>query len=133
MILDKGMILCDAQTLSISGAASNMSTVLDIGKAGDAHKELFLVITCTASCTGTGTTNIQLRTHTATITTGLGTVLWQTGAVDADVVLIKGKQYKLRIPRGLKRYVALEFVNTATEAVGTFDASFVETPDTNDE
>ena len=132
MILDKSMILCDAKTLSISGAASNISTVLDLTKAGDADCELFLVITCTIACTGVGNINIQLRTHTATITTGLGTVLWETGAVDGDVVLIKGKQYKLRIPRGLLRYVALEFAATASEAVGTFDAQIVKNIDTND-
>lgn len=132
MILDKSNILCDAKTLSISGAASDMSTVLDLAKAGDADCELFLVITCTTACTGTGTLNIQLRTHTATITTGLGTVLWETGAVDADVVLVAGKQYKLRIPRGLKRYVALEFVGSASESAGTFDAVLVKNMDTND-
>jgi len=108
-----------------------MSTVLDLLKAGDAHDELFLVVTFTTAPAGSGTINTQLRTHTATITAGVGTVLWETGAV-AHTTNVAGKSYKLRIPRGLLQYVALQFVSSATLTAGTVDAQIVKGIDTND-
>lgn len=132
MILDKSLVLCDAQALDTTGGATNtMSTVLDLVKAGDANCAPWLVVTFTTAPAGSGTINIQLRTHTATITAGVGTVLWETGAV-AHTTNVAGKSYKVRIPVGLLRYAALQFVSTATLTAGTVDASFVNTPDTND-
>jgi len=132
MILDKSLILCNAQALPTdSGATNAMSTVLDLLKAGDAHDELFLVVTFTTAPAGSGTINTQLRTHTATITAGVGTVLWETGAV-AHTTNVAGKSYKLRIPRGLLQYVALQFVSSATLTAGTVDAQIVKGIDTND-
>ena len=133
MILDKSLSLCDAKALDLTGGATNtMSTVLDLTKAGDAHHELFLDITFTTAPVGSGTIDIQLRTHTATITAGLGTILWSTGAT-AHTVNVKGKTYRLRLPRGVLRYLALQFTSTATLTAGMVDANLVETPDTNDE
>lgn len=132
MILDKSLILCDAQALDTTGGATNtMSTVLDLTKAGDADCEMFLVVTFTTAPAGSGTINIQLRTHTATITAGVGTILWESGAI-AHTTNVAGKQYKLRIPRGLLRYLALQFVSTATLTAGTVDANIVKNIDTND-
>lgn len=143
MILDKSLILCSAQALSTTGGATDtMSTVLDLAAGvdtskvtgfgkGDADCELFLVVTFTVAPTGSGTIDIQLRTHTATITAGVGTILWSSGAV-AHTVNVVGKSYKLRIPRGLLRYAALQFVSSATLGAGTVDAQIVKGIDTND-
>ncbi len=131
MIQDKELIISAAQAFTSQGTVVG-TNVIDLGVAGDAHDELFFVVqTQTAAASaGSATLNIKLLTSAAE---NLATpvVLYETGAL-AYTEFTLGKEIKFRIPRGLLKYVGVNFVLAGADlTAGKFNVFLTKGIDTN--
>ncbi len=132
MYIDKEHEFSDAQAVTTAEATDSTNTI-DLGAAGDADSELFLVVQVdtTVSSTGNATVTFALQTSAAA-DFDPATTLWQSAAI-AKATLVAGYEVaKLRLPRGLKRYLKL-VITPAVEALnaGKFTAFLTPNIDTN--
>lgn len=131
MIIDKENEFSSAQAETT--VATHASTKdIDLGKAGDAATELYLVI-CVhtkVESEGNATINLQLITS-ASADLSNPVTLWETGAL-AKTVFTKGKKWTLRVPKGALQYLRVNYViDTAVLTAGKFNAFLTPVPDTN--
>lgn len=130
MILDKENLFSDAQAVTATAPSTNvidLGAVRDVGKGNEL--ELLIAVTTTVlAAGGASTTTFSLQTDTAE---GFGTAvtLWTSAAIGkAD--LVAGYQIKVRVPRGVKRYLRLLYtVATNDLTAGAFTAGILLDPD----
>lgn len=131
MIIDKDLEFSDAQaeTTVTTHASTND---IDLAVAGNAAKELYLLVGIHTAPTSSGsaTINIQLITSASANMAGAVT-LWETGAVAYDnAIFALGKQFIVRIPQGALRYLRVNYViGGAALTAGKFNAVLVESVD----
>ncbi len=135
MYIDYQLEMANAQA-ETTVAAHISTNVIDLGVAGDADEELFLVVQIDAAVTSDGSATVAFKLVTSDVATldGAGAVtLWETAAI-AKATLVAGYQVaKVRVPRGLKRYVGLfATIGTAALTGGTFSAFLTKNIDNND-
>lgn len=118
MLYDKQLEFGSAQTLVHVAATRTVSTnIIDTTVAGDPAEEMYAVIqigTVVASL-GAATVTFKLETHTAADFAAERTVLWEVTLPKAT--LVAGYEIKLRVPRGMLRYLAI------THTINSFDTT----------
>ncbi|MEG1825114.1 MAG: hypothetical protein RRY12_10780 [Cloacibacillus sp.] len=105
MILDKENMFSNEQTLSAAAVSTN---VVDLGVAGDAYVAPWLVVNIAAALTGTLGFELQTSdTENFTATTVLASV---AAAARSGT----GRVAAMRIPKGAKRYLRVEYKGTVS-------------------
>ena len=124
MIIDKNLLFSDAQA-ETTVAAHDSTNYIDIAVAGDANKELYLVVSVNTTCTSTGSATVQLKMLTDS-TTGWSSpvTVFDSGAIAVASLVAGYKICEVRIPKGkLERYTKLTYtIATAALSAGKFDA-----------
>ena len=136
MILDKSLLLSDAQAVTTTAASTN---VIDTGAEGQAIEPgswVYVNISTAFTIAGaTKTVQAQLQTGTSA-TMADGVTLATSAAV--STVTAGSPIMKLKVPLGLKRYVRLYYTMGGTASAGNIDAficnnvPFLITDDDND-
>ncbi len=134
MILDKNLILSDAQAETSTGTYLS-DNIIDTVKVGDAVNELYFVAYVETACTsgGSATVEIQLVTD-SDVNIGSPTVLWSSGAIPKASLVDKYCFGIVRLPKPEKveRYIAARIiVGTAALTAGKFDIYLTDNPQTN--
>jgi hypothetical protein len=131
MILDKNMLFSDAQA-ETTVAAHASDSYIDIVKAGDAEKELYLVIRVNTAVTSGGAATVQFKLETDDNSSfSSAATVWDSGAI-AKATLVQGYTVvMMRIPKNkLERYTRVTYtIGTAVLTAGAFDAYLTMTPD----
>ena len=113
MYLDKQNLFSDKQAVAATAAATD-SVDLGKGDAGPAEQASLFVGVDGAS--GTGTLTVELLTADACAANGTLTspVTVATFPVGNDTLKTGGKAVAVRLPHGMKRYAALNYVVSGT-------------------
>lgn len=129
MIIDVKQKFSAAAGDTPTSVATLVSTnVLDLGSAGDAGDELYLLVqvkTTFDSAEEDATLQVKLYTDND-VAFGSATLLMETGAI-AEATLVAGyRVIAVRLPKGCERYLRLSYV-TATHdfTAGALDAMLV--------
>lgn len=124
MILDAQNTFSDAQAVTASAASTNIidtAASRDIG-AGE-PMELIVICTETVTASGSATVTVQLRTDTAS-NMGSAQVVAQTDAIGKASLTAGTEVFRIKLPRGLKRYIDLYYsVGTGPLTAGKFTAA----------
>lgn len=132
MIIDKDNEFSDAQAETTIATHASTNDI-DLGVAGDAANELYLVICVHTKyeSDGAATVNFQLSTSAVETTHTNPVILWQTGVL-AKTELTKGKKWIVRVPKGALQFLRVnEIIGTAVLTAGKFNAFLTPVPDTN--
>lgn len=127
MIIDKELQVSAAQVVTASAASENY---IDLQAAGDAlGKEPYLVIQVREAADSSGdaaTVAFSLQTDTDSgFATALET-LYSSAAIAQASLTLNSEPVKIRLPRGLKRYLRVYYtVGTENLTKGKFDAFIV--------
>jgi hypothetical protein len=127
MIIDKDLILSDAQAVTASAASDNY---IDQGAAGDAVRPCILKVMCntTADSTNdTATVVVSIQTDDnssfstpATLATSASFAIGDAG------VTAGGSVMEVALPAGLQRYIRVYYtIGTQNLTAGKFDAFIV--------
>ena len=131
MILDKNLEFSDAQAETTTATHASTNDI-DLEVAGDATKELYLIVGVHTAPTSSGsaTINIQLITS-ASANMSEPVTLWETGAVAYNnAIFALGKSFVVRMPQGAKRYLRVNYIIAgAALTAGKFNAFLTPTPD----
>ena len=136
MILDKNLILSDAQEAKTAGFSQN---IIDTVEVGDAVNELYFVAYVETECVGSGaggagSVEVKLVTENELTNNNFNNpdILWTSGAV--PVANLKDKycfgMVRLPKPEKVKRYIGAQIVPT-TIASGKLDIYLTDNPQTN--
>lgn len=116
MILDANLLFSDAQ--KITGTAT--SEVVDLKAPGDAVGQELLIRAVVGEAFA-GLTSLQIKIQTSADDSTWEDVLLTPAIVAAK--LTKGKEIlAVRVPKGLKRYVRLNYTVSGTASAGTLTA-----------
>ena len=136
MILDKNLILSDAQDANAPAFSEN---IIDTVKVGDAVNELYFVAYVETEFVGSGTdgagsVEVKLVTEDELTNNNFSDpdILWTSG--DVPVANLKDKycfgMIRLPKPEKVKRYIGAQIVPT-TIASGKLDIYLTDNPQTN--
>lgn len=136
MILDKNLILSDAQDANAPAFSEN---IIDTVKVGDAVNELYFVAYVETEFVGSGTdgagsVEVKLVTEDELTNNNFSDpdILWTSG--DVPVANLKDKycfgMIRLPKPEEVKRYIGAQIVPT-TIASGKLDIYLTDNPQTN--
>ncbi len=136
MILDKNLILSDAQDANAPAFSEN---IIDTVKVGDAVNELYFVAYVETEFVGSGTdgagsVEVKLVTEDELTNNNFSDpdILWTSG--DVPVANLKDKycfgMVRLPKPEKVKRYIGAQIVPT-TIASGKLDIYLTDNPQTN--
>jgi len=133
MILDKSLLLGDAQAITTSAASTN---VIDTLAAGDAIKSNWFVVVVTtafATAAGAATVTFQLQSDTAEgFTSSDAVTLAATSAISKDTLVAGYIAYRVRVPTGAKRYIrAYAVAGGSNISAGKVTWGLVSDPDIN--
>ena len=128
MLIDDELVFMDKKAVTATAA----SKVIDCGSGGDAvNNELFLRVICNEAATAAGDATLTLALRTSDTVSGTGDstalaspkTLMLTGAI-AKADIVKGATLlEVRLPKGLKRYLDVNFtVGTGPLTAGKFTA-----------
>ena len=125
MILDKKNIFCENQVITESAASENF---INQEEAGDAYgsSELFLVISTTDAFTGATSMEIALQTDDNSSFSS-PKILFSTGVILEASLTANTVLAKVRLPKGLEKYIRLYMTVDGTHSKGKLNA-FI-TPD----
>lgn len=116
MILDANLLFSDAQEIT----STANSTVVDLKAPGDAVGQE-LLIRAVVGETFTGLTSLQVKIQTSGDNSAWEDVLLTPAIVAAK--LTKGAEIlAVRVPKGLKQYVRLNYTVSGTASAGTLTA-----------
>lgn len=126
MIIDKLLVLNDAQAVTTTAASDNY---IDTLAAGDAYEALFAEFLIDTAFTGNSAT-IQFELQCDDNTSfSSPTTLFLTGAI-ADTVLVAGYRVaQVRIPFGCERYIRAKYTVAGTAVAGKIDCRLVKDVD----
>ena len=133
MLMDSRFEFSTAQAITATADSENH---IDLGAAGDADEELYLICrvgTALASGDTDGTLVIGIETDD-NASFSSGTTLAASAAI-AEASLTANKEvFTIRMPRGLERYVQLTYTvgGTGDFTSGTVDAFVTKKPQTAD-
>lgn len=134
MILDKNLILSDAQAKTSTGTYLS-DNIIDTVKVGDAVNELYFVAYVETACTSGGSATVEIKLVTdSDVNIGSPTVLWSSGAIPKASLVDKYCFGIVRLPKAnkLERYIAAQIViGTAALTAGAFDIYLTDNPQTN--
>jgi hypothetical protein len=114
----------DTSTTPVTTAGRYAGTALDLAVAGGnpGPGELQVQVQVNTTFTGGTSVAVSLETHTANDFTSARTVLVATAAI-ADASLVAGATLlTVRLPPGLKRYLAVVLTGVGTHSAGKVDA-----------
>lgn len=121
MIIDSSLEFSVAQALTTTAVSTN---VIDTGAAHDEGigEDTYINVKTNAALTGGTSLQIVVQTSTdnSTFTDVLQTPAILTAALTANTVIAQ-----IELPRGLNRYVRLNYVIAGTYAAGTVSAALV--------
>ncbi len=125
MILDVKQKFSAAAGDTPTSVATLVSTnVIDLGSAGDAGEELYLLVQVKTAFDSTeedATLQVQLHTD-SDVAFGTAVLLFETGAI-AEASLVAGYRIiGVRVPKGCKRYLRCSYIT----AVHAFTAGALE-------
>ena len=131
MIIDKDLVLSDAQAITTDAASTNY---IDMGTAGEAAYPCTLVVRCNTtfdSATDTATLLVKLQSDSDSgFATALVTHYTSDSLAVGGAALTAGGMLKIPLPPGLKRYVRVYFDNgTEAFSAGKMDAFIVKDVD----
>jgi hypothetical protein len=120
MIKDKDLVFSTLQTITTSAASEDY---INLTAAGDAYNdELFLV--CRVGTAFTGATSMAISVQTDTdsgFATALQTLV--SSPVIAEASLTADTEvFKIRVPKGMKKFIRLYYTVVGTHSTGTLDA-----------
>jgi len=130
LILDKNLILSDAQEAKTAGFSQN---IIDTVEVGDAVNELYFVAYVETECAGTGTLEVKLITDDVNSSTIADwDTVWTSGAIPVANLKDKYCIGMIRLPKGgkLKRYIAAQIAPTNITG-GALDIYLTDNPQTN--
>ena len=134
MILDKNLILSDAQAETSTGTYLS-DNIIDTVKVGDAVNELYFVACVETTCTSDGSATVEIQLVTdSDVNIGSPTVLWSSGAIPKASLVDKYCFGIVRLPKAdkLERYIAAQIViGVAALTAGAFDIYLTDNPQTN--
>ena len=131
MILDKNLILSDAQDANAPAFSEN---IIDTVKVGDAVNELYFVAYVETEFVGSGSVEVKLVTEDGLTNDNFNNpdILWTSGAV--PVANLKDKycfgMIRLPKPEKVKRYIGAQIVPTNITS-GKLDIYLTDNPQTN--
>lgn len=130
MIIDHDLIMADKQAVTSSAAGAK---VLDLGKGGDAEKQLYFIVDCNEKAEASGDTTVKVELQTSD-TADFAT--YKTVAASGEIaksVLTEEKQIFVgRISNGVKQYLRAYFtVGANALTAGKFSAYLAMTAHTN--
>ena len=121
MIIDKALQLSSAQAITASAASAK---VVDLGAAGDAYNELWVVGTVTTSFTGSGTLTVSIQTATDEAFTTPVTLI-ASPALAASSLTAGTEPVKFRLPQGKKQYIRAYYTASAAFTAGAMSLNIV--------
>ena len=117
-MLDKLNLMSDEQALTTTAASTSY---IDQLAAGDAvGRELEAVVLVKTALTGGTSVNFQLQTDTDSAF-GTAVTLAESGAVVA-ATLVAGYKWRIRIPKGAKRYLRINYTISGSFSAGAVTA-----------
>jgi len=131
LILDKNLILSDAQDANAPAFSEN---IIDTVKVGDAVNELYFVAYVETEFVGSGSVEVKLVTEDELTNDNFNNpdILWTSGAV--PVANLKDKycfgMIRLPKPEKVKRYIGAQIVPTNITS-GKLDIYLTDNPQTN--
>ena len=133
MLMDSRFEFSTLQALTDSAASENY---IDLGVAGDADDELYLIVrvgTALVSSGKSATLVVGIQTDAAsTFNTG-PTTLAASGSIAEASCTANTEVFVIRLPRGIERYLRLYYtVGTEDFTSGTVDAFVTKRPQTAD-
>jgi len=127
MILDKSLLLSDAQAVTTTAASTN---VIDTGAEGQAIEPgswIYCAVSTAFALPGAGAGTLTVQLQTGTSATMADGVTLATSASVVEASLTAGKVlFKQKLPIGLKRYIRLYYTITETATAGNIDAGIVQ-------
>lgn len=129
MIIDYENKFSDALAVTDTDKAS--TNLIDLGAAGDAHTELFLVIRVGTAFAGGTSINFSLQTATDEAFTSPVTLI-ASGAILTAALTANTIVWKVRVPRGALRYLRIWHDVTGTMSAGTLEEFLTPDIDAND-
>jgi hypothetical protein len=130
MILDKNLLVSNAQAVTSSGASTDY---IDFGAIGEAFgNELYLVVQVdtTATASGSATVNFQLESDSDSGFATAKVVNFDSGAIGKASLVAGAEIVKVKLPIGIKRYARLYYtVATGPLTAGKFNAFLVNAVD----
>jgi hypothetical protein len=134
MLIDKDLEFSDAQAETTVATHASTNDI-DLGVAGDAAKEMYVVISVNTAPTsdGSATINLQLSTSAASNHSS-PKILWETGAIAYNnAVFALASKFQFRVPKGALRYLRVNYIiGTAALTAGKFDAFLTPDVDSNE-
>jgi hypothetical protein len=119
MIKEKDLILSSAQAVTVSAASTDH---IDLQKAGDPYgNELYLVARVGTAFANATSMTISIETDTnSNFATNLETLVSSAVILEADLTE-NTEVFKVRFPKGAKRYVRGYYTVDGTHNAGTID------------
>ena len=125
MILDKSLLLSDAQAVTTTAASTNIIDTAADGQALEPGAWIYAAVSTAFVMTGAAT-----GTLIATFQTGDRVemdVTLATSATIGETDLVAGKViFKMKLPVGLRRYIRLYYTPLYTCTAGNIDAGIVQ-------
>ena len=144
MILDKNLILSDAQTTGTSTGTVYSQNIIDTVKIGDAVNELYFVAYVESKCTCATATTVEIKLVTSDSLNAGGDALdspitlWTSGTVNVPTGTtgLPDKYcfgiVRLPKPEKVRRYIGAQIViGTNPLTAGAFDIYLTDNPQTN--
>jgi len=144
LILDKNLILSDAQAPRTAATAHNSDNIIDTVNIGDAVNELYFVAYTESKCTCSTATTVEIKLVTSDNLNAGGDALdspitlWSSGAVSVPTGTtgLPDKycfgMVRLPKPEKVKRYIGAQIVIGANALTGgAFDIYLTDNPQTN--
>jgi hypothetical protein len=130
MIMDKNLQMSDSQAVTVTAPSTDY---IDQLAAGDAEKELFLVVQVHEAVTAAGAADVNVSLETDDNPSfSSPTTLWESGAIGKATLVNNYEVAKVRIPKGAERYLRTKYtVGTGPLTAGKFDAFLVMDAQTN--
>jgi len=125
MILDKELMMSDAQDLGALSDATIVSTnYIDLGNAGNANKGTRLRVDVGEAFADGTSVNIILQSDDNAAFAS-ATTLYQTGAVVTASLTAYSNQVDIELPRGCEQYVRMAYTGVGTFTAGKVTASLL--------
>jgi len=137
MILDKSLLLSDAQAVTTTAASTNIIDTAADGQALEPGAWIYAAVSTAFVMTGSAAGSLITTLQTGD-TVSMDVTL-ATSATITEADLVAGKViFKMKLPIGLKRYIRLYYTPLHTCTAGNIDAGillnvpFLITDDDND-
>lgn len=135
MIFDKQLMMSEGQnpTAADTHPSTNVIDLDKLGKdSGVSNIEVYCRVKTAVTSAGTATVTFKLETSSAEgFDGGTEVTLFDTGAI-ADETLVKDyRPFKIKLPRGTKRYLRMVYTIDTELTTGAFDAGLILDDQTN--